>query len=294
VSESELHLPKTLDEALHLRNTHRAGLTVMGGGTIVMLGAAEGHLIGKRLMSLQRLGLDRVESVNGGFRIGAATTVKTIQGVEGLTQGRPGVPPLLAESAATLGGPAIRNMATVGGNLFARPPWGDLTVALLALDATVELTSIAGKRGLSLAEFLQTGCRDEELLTAVDVSKPTGRTAYLKLRRRRANSPAVVAVAVRVEVGTDRRCRAARVALIGAADKVVRSFAAESELEGSALTNDDVEGAARAAVEAASPFSDALASEWYRRKMVGVFVRRALDNALSSGRDTPSNGTGRE
>lgn len=272
VSESALLIPPTLAEALALRSRERDDLIVMGGGTIVMQGAAEGHLIGRRLMSLRCAGLDLIEMVNGHVRIGATTNVRAIHRIDGL--------PLLTQAAATLGGPAVKNVATIGGNLFARPPWGDMTVALLALDAQVELAGAAGKRSLPLAVFLGCGCGNDELVTAVMAPKPAGATAFLKLCRRRANSPAVVAVGVRLETGADGSCQVARVALSGADHSIVRSRAAESELEGGDLSRQDLARAAQAAMETSSPFSDALASEWYRRKMVGVFVRRALESAL--------------
>jgi CO/xanthine dehydrogenase FAD-binding subunit len=160
-----------------------------------------------------------------------------------------------------------------------------MTAALLALDAKVHVAGGAGRRLLNLEALLDEGLQPGELVEGLVVPKTTGRTTYLKLRRRRANSPAVVAVAAHVDVDAAQRCRNVRLALIGAGTRVVRSVAAERELEGNEVNLDRVDRAASAAMETAAPFTDALASEWYRRRMVGVFVRRALVQALGLHRE---------
>ena len=278
MSPSILFIPKSMEEALAVRSEHGRDCIVMSGGTLVMQAAAEGGLIGRQVMSLQRLGLDGIEMSNGSMRLGAMTKVKDLTSLDG-------VPPL-AQSAALLGGPALKNMATLGGNLFARPPWGDLTVALLALDATVELTGVGGRRTQSLDGFLEAGGPGDDLVTAITVGRPAGPSAYLKQRRRKANSPAIVAVAVALEVGNDGRCLKARIASSGGQRIVARSKAGEGRLQSSLLTEEDLKAAAMAAMEESSPFTDALATDWYRRKMIGVFVRRALESALEQSRRT--------
>jgi CO/xanthine dehydrogenase FAD-binding subunit len=146
-------------------------------------------------------------------------------------------------------------MATVGGNLLAGAPYGDLGVPLLALGATVDL----GGRELPLGE-LWSSLRPGEVVRSVAYADAPA--VYLRWARRAANSPAVVCVAV----------SGGRVALGGVAPHPVRSPAAEAHI-------DDPAAAGKAAAAAIDPPTDAIASAWYRRRMTRVFVRRALEEA---------------
>jgi CO/xanthine dehydrogenase FAD-binding subunit len=163
---------------------------------------------------------------------------------------------LMAQAAAAVGGPALRNMATVGGNLLAGAPYGDLGVALLALGAEVDL----GHRVVTLEDLWDSFRPGEELIRSVVYDHAPG--VYVRWARRAANSPAVVSVAV----------SGGRVALGGVAPHPVRSPAAEAHL-------DDPEAAGAAASAAIDPPTDAIASSWYRRRMTAVFVRRALEES---------------
>ena len=98
--------------------------------------------------------------------------------------------PLLGQAAHHVGGWAIRNMGTVGGNLFAPPPSGDFAVALLALDAQVKLVRVDGERVLPLADFytgfMTTALAPGELVTEIRVPVPEGLAVYAKVGRRQA------------------------------------------------------------------------------------------------------------
>ena len=152
--------------------------------------------------------------------------------------------PFLRSAIESIASPTIRNLATVGGNLFVPQPHGDLAVCLLALDATVE--------------------HEGDLVTGVSFKVPE-RWFYTKAMRRKQNSASIVTVA----------SDGVRIALGGVAPEPVRAHAAEE-----ALASGDIEAAAQLAVEAADPFDDAFASAWYRRRVLPVHVRRALANAV--------------
>jgi CO/xanthine dehydrogenase FAD-binding subunit len=203
-------------------------VTVMGGGTTVMPAAHAGALDAERVIGLARAGLDRIERDGGRTTIGAMTPLAALDGP-------------LAQAARVVGGPALRNMATVGGNLVVG---GDVATALVALDAEVELTG----RTIPIADFWSEFRPGKEIV--VSVSYQEADLVFLRCARRAANSPAVVSVAV----------SGGRVALGGVAAHPIRSVA------------DPV----RAAQEIDPP-SDAIASAWYRRRMTELFVRRALE-----------------
>jgi CO/xanthine dehydrogenase FAD-binding subunit len=178
-------------------------------------------------------------------------------------------------------------MATVGGNLFAPPPLGDFAVALLALDAEIEIRSRDESRQVPLSEFYRGEDRaidPDELVTEIRVPAPDGETAYLKYTRNQEPAPPIVTVAVRVAV-RDEVVDAARIAANGADVHPVRMRDAERVLEDAALDDDAIERAADAAAESANPPRDAVASEWYRRRMIGQYTSRALGE-ISGGRES--------
>lgn len=275
MTASAFYVPRSLDEALDLLREHGPDLVVMGGGTIVMERVNGGRLFPRRAMSLRRAGMDSVRGVNGRVEIGAAATAAALAGLDAL--------PPLAQAAAALGGPAVRTMATVGGNLFVAPPYGDLGVALLALDAQIELAGPDGRRILPLDKFFahreQETWTPTELVTVLHVPRPHGRTAFVKLGRRQASAPAVVSVAVHLTTGNDGVCADARIVLGAAGPHPLRARAAEAALLGKPLNGESIAAASAAAMEECDPPTDALASAWYRRKMVGVCVRRALERS---------------
>ena len=200
---------------------------VMAGGTTVMPAAYAGALDATRVVGLARAGLSG-PTASG---IGAMTPLATLDGA-------------LAAPARAVGGPALRNMATIGGNLVLG---GDVAVALLALDAEVQLTS----RTLPVADFWASFRPGEEIVVSVSFEDDAN-LVWLRHARRAANSPAVVSVAV----------SRGRVALGGVAPHPVL-----------------VPADPAAAAAAIDPPSDAIASAWYRRRMTELFVRRALEAA---------------
>jgi len=270
VSTTAFFVPRTVDEAIELKREHGKNLVVMGGGTIVMGLVHDGQLFPKLAMSLARAGMSDVRRRDGQFEIGAATPVARLTELKGAAT--------LDRAAGMLGGPALRTLATAGGNLFAKAPYGDLCVPLLAMDAEVEIAGTEGRRTAPLEQFLsRRALKNDELVVSIRVPKPRGRGAYLKLGRRQANTPSVVAVAVQVVLDGTGKCTDVRIALGAAAPQAVRAKKAEAALTGRRLDAASISAAAQAAQAECNPATDSLASAWYRREMVGVFVRRALD-----------------
>jgi xanthine dehydrogenase small subunit len=273
MTTTDFFIPRSVDEAVGLLRDHGPDLTVMGGGTIVMGLINDGRLFPRKAMSLCRAHMDELRAADGQIQIGAAATIARLSRLEEL--------PILAQAAAMLGAPAVRTLATIGGNMFAPPPYADIAVPLLALDALVELAGPRGRRALPLDQFFtgpgQTACAADELLVGFSVPRPAGQSAYLRFGRRQANTPSVVAVAARVVTDAGGSVSEARIALGAAGPHPARAHAAEAALVGRPLDATSIAAAAEAAMAASDPPTDALASDWYRRKMVGVFVRRTLE-----------------
>ena len=271
------YLPQSLDEATSLLEEHGPSLLVIAGGTIAMPLINEGISIPEKVMGLRRAGLNYLSKPDGYYAIGATTTLTQMLSQDEI--------PLLRTAASNVGGWSIRNMGTVGGNLFAPPPSGDFAVALLALDASVKLSRQQGERVIPLSDFytgfLTTALEPGELVTEVRVPAPEGKTSYIKYGRRHANTPSVVTVVANL-ILEGKKVTKARLALNAAGPHPFRAKQAESVLAGSTLDGTAIEEAATAAMDESEPVTDAVASEWYRRKMVGVYVKRALGQILDT------------
>ena len=265
------HLPRSLPEALGLLGDHGPSLLVMAGGTVAMPLINEGISLPEAVMGLRLAGLDRLERSNGTLTIGATATLTQLLAQDAV--------PMLREAARNTASWSVRNMGTVGGNLFTPPPGGDVAVALLALDATVTLASATARRDLPLADFftgfMTNRLADDELLVEIRVPIQREPTAYLKFGRKHANTPAVVTVAVRLEWDS-ATVTDARIALGAVGPHPIRAGEAEHCLIGTDLGPDAIAAAAAAAAAECEPFTDAIATAWYRRRMTGVFVARAL------------------
>ena len=178
----------------------------------------------------------------------------------------------------SIGGPAVRTMGTVGGNLFAYAPFGDLAAALLALDATVSVQSGYGARDMGLEEFL--AARDRAagtLALGVSFERPASAEAfrYRKIARVKPKGASVVSIAAHLP-NMGGRVSNGRIAYGAMAPTAIRAKAAERALEGRTLDESGVAAAVAAAAEGTSPATDAIASAWYRREVVGVHLRRLL------------------
>jgi CO/xanthine dehydrogenase FAD-binding subunit len=271
VTIEEYFLPESLQEATQILAENEDLLFVIAGGTVAMPLINEGVSTPEKVMGLNRAGLSYIEKSNGNLTIGAMTNLSSLLELESI--------PMLSEAARNTGAWATRNLGTIGGNLFVPPPAGDVAVALLALDASVKVANSTGDRTLPLVEFftgfMNNSMNSDELLAEIIVPMPKGKTAFIKHGRKMANTPAVVTVAVHV-TSEDSLISDARIALGAVGPHPIRAERAERILVGSSLDPDVIEKAAAAAAHECEPFTDAVASEWYRRKMVKVIVQRAL------------------
>jgi carbon-monoxide dehydrogenase medium subunit len=170
----------------------------------------------------------------------------------------------------------VRHLATVGGNLFARQPYGDLAVALVALGAEAEIVDGAETSRVSVESIVVDPVVTHGVVTAVSFPLPVdGGFRYLKAMRRRYNSGSLATVAATVDE-SGGVVSAARVALGGVGPRVIRAHAVEAALIGHPLDEASVQAAAAAGLTEISPADDAYASAWYRARVFPVHLRRAL------------------
>jgi CO/xanthine dehydrogenase FAD-binding subunit len=274
------HRPATVQEACRILAAEPRA-AVLAGGTDLMVHLTQSWR-GKRppaVVNVKRIpGLDAVQVTDRALRLGALATLSA------LTE-HPVIQaeyPVLPFAARYMGSPAIRNLATVGGNLCNGSPAADLPPVLLALDAEVGIAGPGGERRSPLAEFFrgpgQTVLRPGELLVWIEVPRrrPPRPVRYERLDVRRAMDIAIVGAAVSIGRGE------ARVALCAVAPTPLRVTEAEAVLVEQGLTDSAIERAAALAMAAARPITDVRATAEYRRQMVGVLVRRGLE-ALRDG-----------
>jgi CO/xanthine dehydrogenase FAD-binding subunit len=248
---SKVHLPSSAAEAADLLH---AGGWLIGGGTVVMPRVNTGAVPVEHLISLRHAGLAGIRVDAHTVTIGAATTLAAVGADDRLGFLRPVI--------RSIASPPVRNLATVGGNLLVPQPHGDLAVALLALDARVDVVSVDGARTCSVGEPVA----PDEIITEVHFDLPeTWR--YRKAMRRKHNSAAIVTVAAVLDG------ERTRIALGGVAPRPVRAHAAERILRDDPEAVAETAEAAREGIEA---FDDAYASAWYRVRVLPVHVRRAL------------------
>jgi CO/xanthine dehydrogenase FAD-binding subunit len=231
----------------------------MAGGTILMPEINYGRLRPDRVLLLKDAGL------SGITRVGSTLTIAAMTPVAELEDG----PEPLATAARHVADPEIRAQATLGGNVCASgdaSPRGDLQAALIALGATVRTAGQGGERTQPIEDFLADDTAGR-LVLEVELSEPT-RAGHAGLHRPHAHSYTILAVCAA------EAADGIRVGVTGAGPTGIRARAVEEALAGGA----SAEVAAARVVDDASPQDDALASAWYRERMLPVLVRRALDD----------------
>ena len=268
-------MPLTVKTYPDVREAARAlqydrGARYFGGGTVLMRALNEGDLTITAVVRTADPALRRIRAEGDRLVLGASVTMAQIVGDRDAG--------FLGAAARLVGGPAVRSAATVGGNLFAPHPYGDLTVALLALDGIARVQTGSGEREVPLEELLRgRERRGGELVTAVSVRRPreAGAFRFLKVSRVKPKGVSVMSIAAHLPV-QNGRLAGPRVAYGAMADTPLRVVAVERALDGRALDESGITEALRAATDGLEPPTDALASAWYRREVAPVHLKRLL------------------
>jgi len=246
------------------------GARFLAGGTLVMRAINEGDTSFSTVVRSTDRGFAEIRPAGARVTLGAGVTMGQIIANRELA--------FLHPVARAVGGPAIRNMATIGGNLFAPSPYGDFTAALLALDATLSMQGSYGGRETPLEEFLANRERSGGgLVASITFNRPANPEAFRfrKVARVKPKGISVLSIAAHLPMNGGR-ITGARVAYGAMAPTPIRAKAVERALEGKSLDESGIAAALAVAAEGTSPASDAIASAWYRREMVAVHLKRLL------------------
>jgi carbon-monoxide dehydrogenase medium subunit len=222
-------------------------------------------------------GLNAIKVSRKEVKIGALTTHATVAASEELMQACP----ILAEAAALIADPQVRNRGTIGGSLANADPASDYPTLITALDATLTVTGPKGEREIEARKFFKdlftTALKRDELLTSITVPsygyRPGMGGAYLK-HRHPASNYAVVGVAALIGLDSGKVARAV-VVVGGATANPVHAKSVESALKGKEPTEENI-AAATEQMDIDATLGDAYASAEYRAHLAKVMARRAL------------------
>ena len=276
--------PLQLDEAIQFLAEHEDGVYPLAGGTDLLVRMKRGDLKASCLVNLKRIpGLDEITRESGqGMHIGPLTSISALETSASVRLHYP----VLARAAGLLGTPSIRNLGTLGGNVGRASPAADLVPALIVLKALVSIAGPDGNRRAEIEKVFagpgKTTLGRGELITDFFVPEPSPETgaAYLKLGRREGVDCALVGAAVLLVLSGDREVKEARIALSAVGPTPIRARKAEEALVSGPLTSGRIWKAAQVASGETFPISDVRCSGAYRKEMVAVLTRRALEQAL--------------
>jgi len=218
-----------------------------------------------------------------GLRIGALATIREVE-MSALVREKN---PTLAQTFGKVGNVRVRNAATVGGNLSEADYASDPPCVLVALRARVKVNSVRGEREIPTTQlfkgFYETALAPDEILTELIVPEPApgSRSSYLKYISRSSEDRPCVGMAVVIENESDGSCKDLRL-VAGAVSEIPQEIeSAEAMARGKRLTDSLIEEIARAYAAGIEPLSDLRGSSWYRKQIIHVMARRAIQQVMA-------------
>lgn len=279
----EYHAPTSIKAATGLLSGFKGRARPLAGGTDLLVKLRLGTLAADHIVDIKRIPETTriLFDAKQGLTIGAAVSCA---GICEHREARRRYPAVI-DAASLIGGAAIQNRATLGGNLCNAAPSADSAPALIVLGARCLVAGPKGRRWVPVEDFClapgRTALAAGEMLVAVRIPPPRPRSAsaYMRFIPRGEMDIAVagVGVALALERGLIAK---ARVALAAVASRPLPVPDAGAALVGRPPGPEAFAEAAAAAREAASPITDLRGSAAQRRHLVGVLVERALALAL--------------
>lgn len=268
-----------LQEALTILSREAGNACPVAGGTNVVVKAQSGRLKDKLLVGIDRIdALRGIREEDGYVVIGSLTTLAEIANSEFLRQKGN----VLWQAAQVFADPAIRNRATIGGNIADASPTADTAPPLLALDAEIVLRSLSGERVLALDDFFDNVCKtalsEDELIYAVRF-RPCGAGAFLKLGMRNAMTKTLISAAAIVSKDAYGEVLDCRIAMGSVAPRPIRAKNAEAALAGKPLSEKTLVQMKLALQNDIDPIESIRASAFYRGNVACTIAERAVKSA---------------
>jgi carbon-monoxide dehydrogenase medium subunit len=280
----DLLQPRSVSEAVAMLARYGDDARPLGGGTTLVILMKQRALYYPYLVDLQTIpGLAEIKVESNGVRIGALVTHRSLECSPMIRASFPA----LADAFGQIGNIRIRQTASIGGNLAHADYRLDPPPALLVLGAEVSLFGANGARTVPLSQFFQglyeTALKPAELL--IDIKVPfmpeNSRAVYLRYSTLSANDWPCLGVAAFLSKANGR-CRELRVALGGLASTPVLvgglDFVNDQTLDSAVI-----ERLLDAVDQQIAPFADLRGSEWYKRRMARLFVKKAVEQLNGAG-----------
>jgi len=276
----DYHSPKTLPEALALLGQFGDEAKVLSGGQSLLPLLKLRFAQPAHLVDIGRIpGLDYIKEEGGVLKIGALAREAALEASDVVRSRYP----ILADTAAVIADPIVRNLATVCGNLAHGDPANDHPATMLALGAEVVVTGAKGPRTIPIAQFFTglftTALQPAEVLTEIRIPAPPAGSggAYVKLERKVGDFATAGAAAFLVlKGGVIER---AGIGLTNVGPTPIKVTAAEAYLAGKKADETAFAEAGRLAGAAARPGADRRGSVEYKKEMARVLTVRALRKA---------------
>jgi len=277
--------PSSLVEAVEMLHAEGGKARLIAGGTDLILEIRDQTNEFEVLVDISHIpGLDRIEKKGELICLGPLVTMAKAESSAMLKQDAPA----LAEACSWVGGPQIRNRATLAGNIVSAQPAADGAMALLALDARLKILGRLGERTLMLAESYAGVGRSHidssaEVISSIEwiAQRPGEVSAFRRMTKRKALALPQLNCAVWMSQ-TGNQCTAIRIALGPVAESPFRARQAEAFLLGKSLSLENLAACAAAACKEAQPRDSVLrGSGRYRKQIVAVIVRETLEQAAN-------------
>lgn len=280
-----LYEATSVSHAIQLLQEH-PGAKILAGGSDVLVQLREGKLAGMEFVSIFKL--DELRGVklegDGVIRIFPLTSFSHVARDPVVNQ----YVRVLAEAVDKVGGPQVRNIGTIGGNICNGVTSADSASSLVAYDAVVEITGPEGVRTLPIREWYvgagKVALRPAEMLTAILIKKESyaGYAGfYIKYAMRNAMDIATLGCSVNVKLSADKKTVAdARIAYGVAGPVPMRAPSAEAAAKGKPVSEETVDALAKAALADVSPRTSWRATKEFRLHLVEELARRAFKEAI--------------
>jgi carbon-monoxide dehydrogenase medium subunit len=282
-AQFDYHTPGTIREALDLLGRHKDDAKLLAGGHSLLPAMKLRLAQPKHLVDLRKIsGLTGIKEEGGMLVIGAMATHHAVESSPIVKSKCP----MLGQVAGQIGDPMVRNMGTIGGSLAHADPAADYPAAIIALGAEMVAEGPKGKRTIKADDFfkglLTTALAEDEILTEVRVPATGAKvgSAYMKFPHP-ASRFAVVGVAAVLTVDAGKVAKAS-VGITGAGTKAVRAKGVEAAISGKAADAASIQAAAERAPEGVDVQADLQGSEDYKKHLLKVFAKRAMEAAAAS------------
>lgn len=280
-----LYEAHSVREAITLLTDH-PDARILAGGSDILVALRDGKHLGQEWVSIQRIDEMRRITMDeeGTLRIGALCSSSNITANDLVRR----YAPSLGEAVATIGGPQVRNIATIGGNICNGVPSADSAATCFAWDAVMELEGPDGTRHVPIGEFYirtkQVDIRPGEVVTAILITKDAYegyKGAYFKYAMRNAMDIATCTCSTTVKMSADRETvENARIAFGVAGPIPCRAPHGEAAIRGKEPTKEAVLAAARAAIQDTNSRDSWRASKAFREHMLQEMARRCLIRSI--------------